>query len=302
MSCLFCDCKESFSTRYPVYHFNRRVFRYKRCKECGLSYLDPLPEADDYSAMYPPSYQSHEADTTILQDPDKKLAGLRFSYSYHFNLIRQLAGSAARILDYGCGNGNFIANAEQQGFTCAGSEYNESYLLILANSMKSLDFYPINALLEGVPGLQFDVIRLSNVLEHLSDPRGVIQTLKQYLKPGGIFLVEGPVEENFCLAGMVRNFYFRLKKITKRNWSVTAPPYHIFMSDRKNQRRFFVDCGLKEFHFKVKEDAWPFPENFSSAKGMSQKVNAVIARISKRCSKVFNRNAGNTFIYAGGVQ
>ena len=299
MACPFCKKVEYTGTVYPLHGFNGKEFRYVKCRGCRLVYLTPMPDESDYEAMYPPSYQSNEADTSILADQYRKMPGLRFSYGYQYDLIRKFTGPGALILDYGCGTGHFIANAMQNGFKCAGAEFNPDYVAILKKGISGASFYLIGDLLEQKSGQQFDVIRLSNVLEHLADPVAVITRLKTYLRPGGLLLVEGPVEANFSLARNFRCFYFRIKKLIKGKWLLPDPPYHIFFSDRKNQQQFFADCGLKQVHFEVKEDAWPFPPTLAQAKGFTQKLNAIVAKISMATSRFFRRSAGNTFIYAG---
>jgi len=299
MPCPFCQHTAFSKTVYPVNKFNDKYFRYIRCRNCRLIYLDHFPDQSDYLSMYPPSYQDSKADTFIHPEPYKKLTGLRFSYGYQFDLIRKQVGEHAFILDYGCGAGNFIANAVHHGFKGAGAEFNPEFVAILNNNNSGTKFYTITELLEGQPEGRFDVIRLSNVLEHLSDPVTVLHKLKQYLRPGGILLVEGPIEENFCIAKGVRSFYFGMNKMLRPKREVSAPPYHIFLSDRKNQRAFFTRCGFLETHFKVEEDPWPFPISFAGAKGISQKITAAIAKLSRGFSRTFNRNFGNVFIYTG---
>jgi len=147
--------------------------------------------------------------------------------------------------------------------------------------------------------VQYDVIRLSNVLEHLTAPSEVLTNLKNNLAPGGIILIEGPVEENFCLAGAFRKFYFRIGKIFRPGRTVSSPPYHIFFSNRKNQRKFFKQIGFLETRFSVSEDSWPFPSSFRNSKGIKKKSMALVANFSIIVSKVFKKNWGNTFIYTG---
>ena len=296
--CPFCGSDQFTGSVYPRNVFNGKTFDYITCRKCRLIYLSPLPVQEDYEAMYPPAYQDSQVDTCIHPDVYKKLNGICFSYGFPFDQLRKLAGLQAHILDYGCGAGNFIANAIHQGFTCSGAEFNPFYLTILKEGIPDATFYEINELLEGNPVPLFDVIRLSNVLEHLIAPVDVLGKLKQYLRPGGIFLIEGPVEDNFCLAKKVRTVYFSIRKWLQPGRQVSAPPYHIFLSNRKNQRELFRTCGLQELLFRIAEDPWPFPTSVAGAKG-GGKITAIIARVSMFFTRVFNRNWGNIFIYIG---
>lgn len=299
MPCPFCNNKLSSRTIYPVNRFNSRDFRYVRCINCKLIYLDPFPNNQDYEAMYPPSYQDNKVETWILEDTYKKLPGLRFSYGYQFDLIKKKIGEKARILDYGCGNGHFIANAIHCGFSCDGAEFNPGYVALLQSKINAAKFYTIDQILNEGVTVKYDVIRMSNVLEHLTEPAKVLNKIKSNLNPGGIVLVEGPIEENFCLSILFRKFYFRIKKALKPHRVISSPPYHIFLSNRKNQRNFFRECGLIETHFFISEDAWPFPVSLREAKGFAKKSMTIVAIISLGFTKLFNKNWGNVFIYAG---
>lgn len=270
-----------------------------RCLTCRLVYLDNFPDEGDYIKMYPPSYQLNNFENDIQSDPSVKLYGLRFSYGYQFDLIRKHVGCKATILDYGCGTGHFLANANHHGFECDGAEFNPDYIKILSTSFPQRTFHTVQQVLSSDFSGGYDVIRLSNVLEHLTNPKEIIIKLSTYLNPGGMILVEGPIEENFCLASAFRKFYFRLAKWIRPGRTVSDPPYHIFLSGAANQRQFFKDCGLLEEHYKTSEDAWPFPSSFREAKGLQGKITFIVANISIAITKMAGRDWGNIFIYCG---
>jgi SAM-dependent methyltransferase len=299
MACLFCTNKVSVPTAYPRNIYNNKEFRYIKCTECGLVYLDNLPAEDDYQVMYPPSYQRNEVEAEILKDPYEKLYGLRVSYGYQFDLIKKHIGSHATMLDYGCGTGHFLANAIHYGFKTDGAEFNPEYLQLLRKHFTGSEFYSIQDILADGFTARYDVIRLSNVLEHLSSPLEIIHKLKNLLNPGGLLLVEGPIEENISLAANFRKVYFRLSKWISPNRAVSDPPYHIFFSTARNQRQFFKNCGFEELHFATAEDAWPFPQSVREAAGIKNKLMALVGRISKKTTKAIGKNWGNIFIYCG---
>ncbi|MBM3206979.1 MAG: methyltransferase domain-containing protein [Candidatus Staskawiczbacteria bacterium] len=249
--------------------------------------------------MYPPSYQGSVVETQILPDPYFKLPGLRFSYGYQFDLIKKYVKSNATILDYGCGTGHFLANANHHGFSCDGAEFNPDYIKLLSSSFEQSNFYSIENVLSDKFRRTYDVIRLSNVLEHLTNPKQVIEKLSKHLNPGGIFLVEGPIEENFCIATAFRKLYFKLSALIRPNRTVSDPPYHIFLSNAQNQLDFFMRCGLQELAFNTAEDPWPFPSSLKNAKGIQGLLTATIAKISMACTRIFGRKWGNIFIYCG---
>lgn len=299
MSCVFCRDTVQLKYSFPQNNFNGKLYKYVRCGNCKLVYLDTLPGGLDYEVMYPPSYQSSVVQDDIQDDPDIKLPGLRFSYGFQFELIQKLSSKDARILDYGCGAGHFVGNANEYGFKCEGAEFSSEYVSILSKGFIGIQFYAIDEVLSDQFTEKYDVIRLSNVLEHLTAPDEIINELSLRLKPDGILLVEGPIEDNFCLATAFRKFYFRVNKLIRPDHTVSEPPFHIFFSNAKNQRSFFNNCGFEELYFKTAEDPWPFPTSIKSAKGLKNKTMAIVAKISTAFTRTFGSRWGNIFIYVG---
>ena len=294
MTCPFCNHIENKKSYLPSTRFNNKTFHYLSCANCELIYTAPIPTEEDFEKMYPPSYQDG-ADTEILSNQNKKLIGLRYSNSYQFDLIKKYHPNGI-LLDYGCGTANFMANATHQGFECCGAEYNAAHIESLQKSMPN-KFYLINEVLSGNVG-KFDVIRLSNVLEHLPNPIEIIDQLSNQLNKGGLLLIEGPIETNGNLALITRKIYFSLRKNIRKNWLATHVPTHMFFSNRKNQRDFFKQFEIEEIHYQLREAEWPYPASIGGSKGVGGKTKAIIAKISILISS-FNKNWGNTFIYVG---
>jgi 2-polyprenyl-3-methyl-5-hydroxy-6-metoxy-1,4-benzoquinol methylase len=295
--CLFCNSADFKESYLPTTVFNRKEFRYLSCNNCGLIYINPLPDVSDYVAMYPPSYQAGvKAD--ILKNQYEKLLGLRYSYGYQFDLIKKFAPNGT-MLDYGCGAANFLINANHHGIACDGAEFSPEHVAILRAQIPHRKFYLISDILSDEnQEIKYDIIRLSNVLEHLDDPTKITSQLLNRLNPNGILLIEGPIETNFSLAFLSRKIYFSTRKLLQPSWKVSHTPTHIFFTNAKNQRDFFKRFPLEEIHFDITEAPWPYPNSWGEAQGVGGKVKALIAQFSMMVSKLFN-NWGNTFIYVG---
>jgi 2-polyprenyl-3-methyl-5-hydroxy-6-metoxy-1,4-benzoquinol methylase len=90
------------------------------------------------------------------------------------------------ILDFGCGNGGFLARAGKVAAMAVGIEperrlkpyFQKEQLSIFSNLSE------VNR--------SFDVITLFHVLEHSPDPLNILQQLKGKLNPGGCIIVEVP--------------------------------------------------------------------------------------------------------------
>lgn len=294
MSCLFCKSSSFKGSYLPSTVFNGKRFDYLRCKNCSLIYLSPIPTEEDLLKMYPPSYQDG-VDRSILEDPSHKLIGLRFSYAKHFDLLSSV-GFKGKMLDFGCGNAHFIMNSNHYGFNCDGAEFNPKHVEVLKKEISDSNFFTIEEFFNSSD--KYDLIRLSNVFEHFTNPLEMLTKLKSKLNKGGYLLVEGPIETNFNFALVFRKIYFRLRKLIQPNWTVGHTPTHIIFTNRVNQLNVFKNLGLETKHYELAEAEWPFPQSFSKAKGLVSKFNVVIAKTSMVLKKM-NKNWGNTFIYLG---
>ncbi len=89
---------------------------------------------------------------------------------------------ATRVLDFGCGFGEFLAMSHLFVIEVEGDDGS-----IGRRSSADVQVY---GELDEAPG-QFDTITMFEVLEHLDDPLEIVLSLKSRLKPGGTMVVEG---------------------------------------------------------------------------------------------------------------
>lgn len=100
------------------------------------------------------------------------------------HLTRSICGTRApRLLDFGCGFGDFIEMASQFGFEATGVDRDEA--------RRSGARIQIRRELSELDGW-FDVVTMFEVLEHLDDPDGTLVALAKRLRRDGILVVEVP--------------------------------------------------------------------------------------------------------------
>jgi SAM-dependent methyltransferase len=107
------------------------------------------------------------------------------------------ASPHARLLELGCGNGNTAAAALAEGkcgWTC-GIELCEAPAAQARGKLNQVIVGDIENLSLDLSPTSFDVLLMSEVLEHLRDPASVLRRLRTLLKPGAIVLAGSP---NVC--------------------------------------------------------------------------------------------------------
>ncbi len=106
------------------------------------------------------------------------------------------ADRAARILDFGCGDGTLLSIAERLGYTRLHGVDVSSGLAALARKASSAQVVSGDGFeyLQRLPPLSFDAIVAFDVLEHLTRPELVawVREAHRVLAPGGVVLLHVP--------------------------------------------------------------------------------------------------------------
>jgi len=96
-----------------------------------------------------------------------------------------------KLLDVGCGNGNFFPffNKVRPDWDIYGCEYNKEFResVLSMPGVKGFHDGPLDALPSDYP--DFDLVTQFFVIEHLTDPVGVMRQIRNVLNPGGLVLV-----------------------------------------------------------------------------------------------------------------
>lgn len=293
MHCLFCSNEAEIYSKLPVNRFNNKLFKFCSCNSCGLLFIDPIPSGDDLALMYPPEYQqgvSKQLDSLELKQP-----GLRHPYGKLIQLVKS-KGALAKVVDFGCGNGKFVWNAFNNGVSIEGVEFFEEQVSHLRRGMPEVKFQTVKEFLENAE--KYDIIFLSNVLEHFTNPKKELEQLLQKLSKGGLLVAEGPLERNFSLVNYCKWKYFQLRKLFSSSYQTSFAPVHIFYSNYKNQLSLFESFGLITKEYKAMENTWPYPAKLKDIQSPGGLVKYAIALMSKLCG-VLSAKYGNTFIYVG---
>ena len=161
----------------------------RRCATCDLIYTSPRVEEPELT--YWGDYEKYVAEARLIfsgqashhRDPN---------YVEELELVEAHAPSRGRFLDVGCNMGMLLRLARGRGWDAVGVEPSPS-LHRIATEQLGLTVH--NCYLEDVPDSEhgsFDVVALSDVFEHVTDPRGFLATAARFLKPDGLLFVKVP--------------------------------------------------------------------------------------------------------------
>jgi 2-polyprenyl-3-methyl-5-hydroxy-6-metoxy-1,4-benzoquinol methylase len=100
-----------------------------------------------------------------------------------------------RVLDAGCGDGNFTASMAQAGFEMCGIDLSSPGIAKAKESYPQCRFFEgsVSEDLASACGVAaFDAIVAIEVIEHLYSPRKFVSACKSSLRPGGLLIVTTP--------------------------------------------------------------------------------------------------------------
>jgi SAM-dependent methyltransferase len=174
----------------------------------GYRRIDPLPSTTDLDTFYESHYrdaidsEGRAPDLARLvkggPDAEREHDWLRATlYSDVLHALRGVAeeGMPLRFLDVGCGTGDLVAYIADAGWDASGVE--PSTEIAAVGRARGLKIEPITAAdfieaWHAADPQPFSAITLMNVLEHVPEPAGLIQTLAEALVPGGRFVARVP--------------------------------------------------------------------------------------------------------------
>lgn len=105
-------------------------------------------------------------------------------------------GGPPRLLDVGCGTGFLLEQLAGRGFSGVGVDLSPESVAIAQKRLEELGAADrlraeVGSAYEPPDG-QFELITLTDVLEHLEDPRACLRALRERLAPGGLLVISTP--------------------------------------------------------------------------------------------------------------
>lgn len=160
---------------------------YSKCRKCGMVYCENIWSDELLSRVY------HDAiDHTLSQNKTLKIhkrAGLALEWHNTLLALRDLGTDLAngiKLIDYGCGWGDFLDAATGHGVQIIGFELDP----FKASFAKGRGHRVVDSKQELLDAGPVDVFVLNSVLEHLIDVDEVMQIAGQCLKPRGLLVIE----------------------------------------------------------------------------------------------------------------
>jgi 2-polyprenyl-3-methyl-5-hydroxy-6-metoxy-1,4-benzoquinol methylase len=223
--CALCDARDT-RRLYTKYGWG-----IERCRRCTLVYANPRPPEAAILERYNAEYFWNEylpaagaaggtIDDVVLEARHRPI----------LELIAREAGAGRRMLEIGSGAGLFLHVASRSGWDVAGVELSAAGASF-ARDRLGLDVRtePADAM-SFDPG-SFDIAVMFDVIEHLFDPRAVLEAARRALKAGGLLVVTTP------------NFNALSRYALGVGWAVLNPFEHMYYFTARTLTALLESCG-----------------------------------------------------------
>jgi SAM-dependent methyltransferase len=206
MNCPYCNLQEN-----EVYSLSEN-YKLILCKSCGFIWKNEVFKNDYYQELKRNYYYIH--NEVNLYERRKKFIKRFITFTNSLN-----------VLDFGGGDGYFLHKFDENinKYNVELSDYGRK----ISSENYSIKSY--KSILDIPNNIEFDLVLLYDVLEHISDFHEVFIQIKSRLKVDGYIVIETGITDSF------------LVKIFKEKWKYFHTDEHLSFFNRELIKKLFGD-------------------------------------------------------------
>ena len=209
-------------------------FRMISCLTCELLYASPIPSPEDLSAAYrEASFDSgHEASRAS------------HTYGAYLSGVLKKLRSRSGALDIGTGDGAFLKILLAQGFSgVVGIEPSEAPVAQASPEIRPLI---VNSVFDSnmFEAASFDLVTCFQTMEHVPNPRSLVEGVSRLLRPGGAF---------FFVAHNHRAVSARLLGTRSPIFDIE----HMQLFSPKSAAYLLTSCGFRDVSCRIMVNSYP---------------------------------------------
>lgn len=223
MRCPICDHS---GTKVKSPNLLDQNIEWARCNGCRSVFANKQASAEELLDYYRNYYNEHNFNV-----PQVAISSLEKTID-SFKIYRSESNA---ICDIGFGAGTFLDAAQKAGWGCSGTEYSASAILLGLSrgwNVHQGDFAP-----NDLPG-PFDVLAIIETIEHVQNPRKLLQEAATRIRVGGLLYGTTPNAESLNM------------RLLGANWSVVSFPEHPILLSRRALRLLLKELGFVQIKVK----------------------------------------------------
>ena len=214
-----------------------------RCANCGLVYASPRPEylSEEFNDLYSEKYFNAPYMRFYIE---KEGGQTNEPFEFRLDWLEKFKRKG-RILDIGCASGNFLKTARDRGWDTYGVEVSKTATDIATKK------YGLNVITGRLNETAFnndffDVVTVSDVLEHVEDPQSFLLEINRIMKKDGLLYIAVPDFD-----GLYYKIAILIARFNHRNYFVL--PHHIYFFNKDSISRYLKKTNFELLDFKKSE-------------------------------------------------
>lgn len=230
-NCPICKSK-NFINFYKCkdYILSKEVFNIVKCNECNFLFTNPRPDEKNIKKYYKSDdYISHSRTKKGIINKLYHIVR-KITLKQKYKIVREYVNNG-KLLDFGCGTGEFLNYCKRRKIDCIGIEQDKD-ARDYAIKKYNIEVKDTNSFLIMQKKI-FSCITLWHVLEH-------IHNLEEYINKFNTILLN-----NACLIIAVPNHNSLDAKIYKEYWAAYDLPRHLYHFTKKDIKKLFSENGFK---------------------------------------------------------
>lgn len=244
-------------------------------------WLDPMPVPEDLGKAYLQYYTHASQDTGskggVLKQAYRRMVRsyLRRNYGYYggasilsdiflstalrfFPNRRYMADQSVRylrhvpggrILDVGCGAGEWIGSMTKLGWSVDGVDFDEG--AVMAANRAGLEVRCGSLEGQCYETDSFDAVTLNHVIEHVPDPVGTLSECCRVLKPSGKLVLFTPNTASLA------------HRLFGGDWRGLEPPRHLHLFCPKSMKSLLLKSGFTDFSVRTVNSKYVWRQSYS---------------------------------------
>lgn len=223
------------------YRFNKFGHDFFQCRSCQFAAFHPTPDRKSILNRYSEGYFNEEYLPSYGASSDSvNLEIIHNRFDFLERMVRQYhpdIPKRKKMLDIGCGAGFLLKTFQDRGWEVLGMDIMDSSAeyggRMLGIPIEKCDFETVSPDEISRKYGPFDLVAMTDSLEHFFDPFVVLENTFHILKNRGVLFVSVPNIESISF------------KLIGKQWAIVSPLEHLSYFSPVSLRRILENSGFE---------------------------------------------------------